>query len=133
MQHAYRMKNIDLQPILDQMSRAFGFEQFFGGEGLTARKLKRYKYSFGLEGFHSFYELPEYKTHSAAIKALEEGFKKDNSGINKVYKIKIPGKNQVIYGVSMNDRETGEEALNTRKTMDIVDYLPLKRTAYFTL
>ncbi len=130
MKHAYRMKNIDMQPILDQMTQAFGFEQFFGGEGLSARKLKRYKYSFGLEGFNSFYELPEYDSHVKAMAALIEGFNNKDSGITKVYELKIPGKDQVIFGVAMNEKDSGDEALNTRKTMSIIDYLPLKRTAY---
>jgi hypothetical protein len=130
MQHAYRMEDINMQPILDQMTQAFGFEKFFGGDGLTARKLKRYKYSFGLEGFSSFYELPEYKTHAAALAALEKGFSKHDSGINKIYQIKIPGKKQVIFGISMNEKESGEEALNMRETMTVIDHLTLKRTAY---
>ena len=130
MKHAYRMKDVDLQPILDQMTNAFGFEQFFGGDGLTARKLKRYKYSFGLEGFDSFYELPEYKSHVEAIAALIKGFKEKDNGITEVYKIKIPGKDQVIFGVAMSGEDSGDEALDTRKTMDIIDHLPLKRTAY---
>ncbi len=130
MQYAYRMKNVDLSPILDQMTQAFGFEKFFGGEGQSARKLKRYKYSFGLEGFNSFYELPEYDSHVEAIAALIEGFNKQDSGISKVYEIKIPGKDQVVFGVSMNEKESGDEALNTHKTMTIIDHLELKRTAY---
>ncbi len=130
MKHAYRMKTVDMQPILDQMNQAFGFEQFFGGEGLTARKLKRYKYSFGLEDFDSFYELPEYDTHAKAIAALNKGFNDKDSGIRKIYELKIPGKKQVVYGVSMNAQDSGDDALDTRKTMDIVDHLPLKRTAY---
>ncbi len=130
MQHAYRMKNVDMQPIQEQMKQAFGFKQFFGGDGLSARKLKRYKYSFGLEDFDSFYELPEYDTHVKAIAALIKGFNKKDSGITKVYELKIPGKKQVVFGIAMNDKDSGDEALNTKTTMDIIDYLPLKRTAY---
>lgn len=130
MQHAFRMKKVDMQPILDQMTKAFGFKQFFGGDGLSARKLKRYKYSFGLEGFDSFYELPEYGSHVEAIATLIKGFKTKDNGITEVYKIKIPGKEQVVYGVAMSAEDSGDEALDTRKTMDIIDHLPLKRTAY---
>ena len=130
MQHAFRLKDTDMQPILDQMTKAFGFEQFFGGDGLSARKLKRYKYSFGLEGFDSFYELPEYGSHVEAIAELIKGFKKQDNGISEVYQIKIPGKEQVVFGVHMSAETSGDEALDTRKTMDIIDHLPLKRTAY---
>jgi len=130
MKHAYRMKTVDMQPVLDQMTQAFGFEKFFGGDGLTARKLKRYKYSFGLEGFNSFYELPEYESHVKALATLIEGFNKKDSGITKVYELKIPGKEQVIFGVAMNEKDSGDEALNTKKTMGIIDHLALKRTAY---
>jgi hypothetical protein len=130
MQHAFRLQGVDMEPILSQMKQSFGFEQFFGGKGLTARKLKRYKYSFGLEDFDSFYELPEYDSHDEAIAALTKGFNEPGNGISKVYEIKIPGKNQVVFGVSMSEETSGVEALNTKKTMDIVDYFPLKRTAY---
>lgn len=130
MQYAYRMKNVDLQPVLDQMTEAFGFDKFFGGEGLTARKLKRYKYSFGLEDFDSFYELPEYNSHVEAITALIKGFRDKSNGISRIYQIKIPGKEQVVFGVSMSAEDSGDEALDVRKTMDIIDHLPLKRTAY---
>ncbi len=130
MQHAYRMENIDMQPILAQMTETFGFEQFFGGKGLSSRKLKRYKYSFGLEDFKSFYELPEFDTHDKAIAALTKGFNKKDSGITKIYELKIPGKEQVIYGIAMNAIDSADENLDTKKTMAIIDHLPLKRTAY---
>ncbi len=130
MQHAFRMKNVDLQPILDEMKQAFGFQEFFGGDGLTARKLKRYKYSFGLEDFDSFYDLPEYNSHSEAITALMKGFSEKDNGISLVYKLQIPNKDQVIFGIAMSEEDSGVEALNTKKTMSIIDYLPLKRTAY---
>ena len=130
MQHAYRLKSVDLTPFLAQMKEAFGFEDFFGGEGLTARKLARYKYSFGLEDFDSFYELPEYDSHVEAIAELVKGFNKKENGITEVYKIKIPGKEQVVFGIHMNGQDSGDEALDLRKTMDIIDHLPLKRTAY---
>jgi len=130
MQYAYRMANVNFQPILDDMKQAFGFKIFFGGEGLTARKLKRYKYSFGLEDFDSFYELPSYDSFEEASEALEQGFAERNNGISQVYKIKIPGKEQAVYGISMNAKDSGIEELDTRSTMNIIDYLPLKRTAY---
>ncbi|MCU7819348.1 MAG: hypothetical protein KZQ57_10905, partial [gamma proteobacterium symbiont of Lucinoma myriamae] len=130
MQHAFRLQEVDMTPILSQMKQNFGFEQFFGGQGLTAGKLKRYKYSFGLEDFDSFYELPEYDTHDEAIAALTKGFNEPDNGISKVYEIKIPGKNQVVFGVSMDEKTSGNEALNTKKTMDVIDSFPLKRTAY---
>ena len=130
MQHAFRMTDIDMHPVLEQMTKAFGSEEFFGGEGLSARKLKRYKYSFGLEDFDSFYELPEYKSHAEAIAALKKGFESKDNGITEVYQLKIPGKKQVVFGVSMSAEDSGDEALDIRKTMDVVDHLPLKRTAY---
>lgn len=130
MQHAFRLQGVDMQPTLEQMKQTFGFHEYFGGEGLTARKLKRYKYSFGLEDFDSFYELPEYASHAQAIAELTKGFNKPENGISKVYELKIPGKDQIIYGISMSEKSSGVEALNTQKTMNIVDYLPLKRTAF---
>lgn len=130
MQYAFRMRNVDLSPILEQMKQAFGFKQFFGGKGLSARKLKRYRYSFGLEDFDSFYELPEYSSHKKALEKIRKGLNEEGNGISLVYELKIPGKKQVIFGIAMNPDDTDEEALDIKKTMSIIDYLPLKRTAY---
>ncbi|MCU7939872.1 MAG: hypothetical protein KZQ64_10995 [gamma proteobacterium symbiont of Bathyaustriella thionipta] len=130
MQYAFRLQEVDMQPVLEQMKQSFGFEQFFGGDGLTAGKLKRYKYSFGLEDFDSFYELPQYDSHVEAITALIKGFNQPENGISKVYELKVPGKEQVVFGVSMSEETSGDEALNTKKTMTVVDHFPLKRTAY---
>ncbi len=130
MQYAYRMYNADMQPILEQMKKHFGFKKLFGGKGLTARELKRYSYSFGLEDFDSFYELPKYGTYNEAVAALTKGFADKSNGISLVYKIKIPNKNQIIFGVAMSASDSGEKELNVKKTMSIIDHLPLKRTAY---
>jgi len=130
LQHAFRLYNINLDAVLGQMKYAFGFEQFFGGKGLTARELKRYSYSFGLEDFDSFYEFPHYKTHKEAIAALKKGFADKTNGISQVYELKIPNKKQVIYGISMSEADSGNKDLNTQNTMAIIDYLPLKRTPY---
>jgi len=131
MQYAYRMNKTDLYPILEKMIKAFGYKKDFGGLNLSERKLKRYTYSFGLESFDSFYELPSYNTHQQAIDALLKGFKVRSNGISDIYRINIPGKDQVIFGVSMNAADSGIDELDNKKTMNIVDHLPLKRTAFF--
>jgi len=130
MQHAYRMYNADMQPVLEQMKQSFGFKEFFGGKGLSSRQLKRYSYSFGLEDFDSFFELPKYGTYKEALNALNKGFADKSNGISLVYKLKIPNKNQTVFGVSMSASDSGDEELNVKKTMTIIDHLPLKRTAY---
>ncbi len=130
MQHAYRMKNVDLQPVLNQMTKAFGLEQFFGSEGLTDKKLRRFNYAFGMEKFNHFYELPEYPSHAKAIAALKKGFKENDNGITEIYEIKIPGKKQVVFGVAMSAEDSGVKYLDVKKTMTVIDHKPLKRTAY---
>ncbi len=130
MQHAYRMKGIDMQAILDELRQSFGFVEFFGGDGLTAKQLARYNYAMGLEGFSDFYELPEFETHEQAVAALLSGFEQKKNGISQVYKIQIPGKKQVVFGVAMSAEDSGQEDLDVQKTMQVIDYQTLKRSAY---
>lgn len=130
MQYAYRMNKADLHPVLEKMKNAFGYKQDFGGLGLNQKKLQRYIYSFGLEAFDSFYQLPVYNTHQQAIDTLLKGFNDPSNGISEVYRINIPGKDQVIFGVSMNAVDSGIEELDNKKTMDIIDHKAVKRTAF---
>lgn len=129
MQHAYRFK-VDLSPVLTAMEKALGKDRDFGGEGLSPSKLERYRYSFGLEDFTAFYEAPEFSSQQEAINQLEQGFSKPENGISKIYRIDIPGTDQVVFGIDMSHKTSGNKDLDLLEMMQTIDHKPLKRTAY---
>jgi hypothetical protein len=113
-----------------QLKNSLGFVQDFGGNGVPESKLPEYNYTFGLEGFTGFYELGTFASHREALQKVEQGLANNDFGIGQVYKVKIPGKQQVLIGISMQADSAKEPFLNDKYVMEIIDYQPLKRTAH---
>lgn len=126
---AYNMKD-RLVAVRNKFAAALGYIKDFGGEGVAESDLPEYNYGFGLEGFFGFFELADYKSHAEAIKAVEAGFKKYSKKMSQVYRLDIPGKQQTVYGFSMQvDRETNEY-MNDSYVMEVIDHKPLRRAAH---
>lgn len=130
MQHAYLMDKSDLSSYLDKMKTAFGYKEEFGATNMTASKLKRYKYSFGLEKFTDFYELKSYGSSAEAIKELEKGFTVAENGVKKLFTMKFEGKDITLIGVKLDAVGSGEEWLDENKMLEIIDHKDPRRVAY---
>ena len=121
--HAYRITG-DLQPVARRLTEALGSEQTFGSVGLTARKLAKYHYTFGMEYFDDPMELASYGNHSAAVDAIESRLEAREGGVAKVYRIDVPGAQATVFGVSMSDGMANDE-----RVMGIIDYKRPRHTA----
>jgi len=130
MANAYRLKN-DLSSVSDKLAKALGREKTFGSErGLTASDLRDYHYTFGMEYFDDPYHLAKYSSYQAALKAVEQHLKTNKVGVRPLYRIDIPGKQETVIGVSMKAPPNGDEHMDDAWQMHIVDFKPLKHTAY---
>jgi hypothetical protein len=58
---------------------------------------------FGMEYFDDPSELAQYDSQSEAIAAVEKGLAEGRGGATKVYRIDIPGKDETVFGVALND------------------------------
>ncbi len=126
---AYNMGS-RLNNIRQQLRDSLGFMQDFGGDGVPESKLPEYNYTFGLEGFTGFYELATFASHQEALQKVEQGLANNDFGIGQVYKVKVPGKQQVLVGISMQADPAQQPFLNDKYVMEIIDHQPLKRTAH---
>lgn len=126
---AYNM-NTRLSDIKRELGQVIGFDRDYGGEGIEEEKLPKYNYTFGLEDFYGFYDLVDHGTHEKAIREVEKGLANNNFGIGQVYKLKVPGKQQVVYGLSLNANVDDEKFLNDKYVMEVIDHQPLRRTAH---
>ncbi len=127
MANAYRM-NDDLADIAEQLAGALGRIQQFGSEeGMTAAKLRKYHYMFGMEYFDEPSELAEYDSYRQAVAAVEAGLAAGKGGAGKVYRIDIPGKQETVFGVSLNNQVecSGDEFI-----MSEIDFKPLRSSAH---
>jgi hypothetical protein len=106
MANIYRMKG-DMSDVAAKLQLALGNGTPYGSEdGMTVKKLRKYHYKIFMPYFDEPYELGEFDSHEAAVKAVEKGLSLKRAGVSKVYRIAIPGKKEVLFGVGMT-RECG--------------------------
>lgn len=126
---AYNMKSY-LSSTRQKLAKTLGYVKDFGGEGVPLDELGEYHYGFGLERFHGFMDLAEYKSHKAALEFVERGFLRSLKDMEKVYRIDIPGKEQSVFGISLKNSVEDEKFLNDKYLMDIIDDKELRRSAH---
>ncbi len=132
MAHAYRMAG-DLSEVTAKLGKALGNMDTFGSEkGLREKKLRKYHYMFGMEYFDdlNMHELAQYPNHQAALKTVEENLAKGIAGVKKVYRIEIPGKEEVVFGVSRKKPANGDKYMDESFIMGIIDFKEYKSTAH---
>ena len=132
-QYAYRLE-ADMQPVLDLLSEALGNIESFGAEKkMTAKKLKKYNYMIGMQKFDDPSELASFPSHEAALAAVENGLAREGDPLTRVYRIDIPGKDQVVYGVGMKATSDAEEEVDIDEAfqMSIVDFEGYSKIAYY--
>jgi len=113
---------------LKSLETALGNKEVFGtgDKKLSAADLRKYHYMFGMEYFDDPSELASYDSQADAIAAVEEGLAEGRGGATKVYRIDIPGKDETVFGVALNDSGcSGDEYIMSR-----VDKAPIRSTAH---
>ncbi len=126
---AYRLED-DLSGVSRDLAEALGQRETFGGEPMTAEELRGYHYGFGMEYFDDPYRLADHGSHAEALAAVEEGLEDSAGGAVEVYRLAIPGREQVLFGVAFKAARGAAEYAAESTQMGVVDFRPLKRTAY---
>lgn len=132
MAYAYRMAG-DLVEVSAKLEKTLGKKDTFGSDkGLREKKLRKYHYMFGMEYFDdlNMHELAQYPNHDAALKAVEQNLAKGVAGVKKVYRIEIPGKDEVVFGVSRKKPANGDKHMDESFIMGIIDFKGYKSTAH---
>jgi uncharacterized protein (DUF302 family) len=127
---AYRIST-DLSGVAASLKDALGAEKEYGPEeGLTARDLGKYHYTFGMEYFDEPYDLASYNSHKEAVAAVEKGLAAGTAGTAKVYRIDIPGSKQTVFGVAMSAGEDGNKYMDETFIMNEIDFKPVRSTGH---
>jgi hypothetical protein len=129
MANVYRM-NGNLQGVRAKLRKALGRIQDFGAQGMTASKLRKYHYLIGMEEFNEPSLLASYGSHDEAVKAVEKGLMPGKYGLTKVYRVDIPGKQEVVFGVGMKGATEAEKYADDKFIMREIDFRDLKSTAH---
>ena len=128
---AYRMKG-DLGQVAAQLAKALGAGKEYGAEkeSMTAADLREYHYMFGMEYFTDPHELAQYANYPEAVAAVEKGLAAGVSGITKVYRVDVPGKEETVFGVAMNGKKGGGEMQDDVYLMSQIDFKDVKSSAH---
>ena len=126
MANGYRMAG-DLPQTSEKLKAALGKVEEFGAKGLTASKLRKYHYMFGMEYFDEPVILAEYGSYEEAVKAVEANLAAGKGGVSKVFRVDVPGKKESVFGVAMKG---GDKYMDDNYIMGIIDFNELKGAAH---
>jgi len=98
--NGYRLDD-DNEAAFQALAGALGAKGYFGAEPISEANLRTYQYAFGLETFVDAVDLGSFRSFSAADKQITERAQNGELGTQLVYRVKIPGKDQIVYGVAM--------------------------------
>ena len=129
MAHAYRMAG-DLKETAAKLQAALGKVEEYGARGLTAEKLRKYHYTFGMEYFDEPNEFVKYASYEEAVKAVEAGLAAGKQGVTKVYRVDVAGKKETLFGVAMKGEGEAGKFMDDRYIMSEIDFRDVKSTAH---
>ena len=98
---------------------------------MTARKLGKFHYMISMPYFNDPYELGSFASHEEAVAAVENGLAKPGDALTQVYRIDIPGTDQVVIGVGMKAATEDDVDIDEAHQMAIVDFEGHSKIAYF--
>ena len=124
----YRMGG-DLKGTQEKLQAALGKVEEFGAKGLTPEKLRKYHYMMMMPYFDDPDRLIRHASHEAAVKAVEDGLAAGKFGVTKVYRIDIPGKKEVVFGVAMKG-EGKDKIMDDKFIMGEIDFRDVKSAAH---
>lgn len=128
MSHAYRMKG-DLAGVSAALEKALGRVEEFGAQGMSAKSVRRYHYTIGMEYFDEPSELAEYGSYEEAVQAVDAKLANNGNGVSKVYRVDVPGKKESVFGVALKGSGDGKY-MDDQFVMKEIDFRDLKSTAH---
>lgn len=124
---AYRMDG-DLASTTAKLEKALGKGEEFGLErGKTAAQLGKFHYMIMMPYFDEPNLLGCADSHNAMVKRVEGNLAKGMSGLTQVYKINIPGKKEVVFGVASKG---DDELQNDDFIMSEIDFKDVRSSAH---
>jgi hypothetical protein len=124
----YRMSG-DLKGTTEKLQAALGKVEDFGAKGIAAADLRKYHYKMMMPYFDEPDQLVKHSSHEEAVKQVEAGLAAGKQGVTKVYRIDIPGKKEVVFGVAMKGGEK-DKFIDDKFIMGQIDFKDVKSAAH---
>ncbi len=129
MANVYRM-NGDLSGVRSKLEAVLGKVQDFGAKGMTSREARKYHYMIGMEYFNEPSLLASYGSHEEAVQAVEKGLAAGKGGVSKVYRVDVPGSQEVVFGVGMKGATDAQKYMDDKFIMSEIDFGDIRSTAH---
>lgn len=127
---AYHIKG-DVSSVANALKAALGSIKEYGmEEGMDAKEISKYNYTFGMEYFDEPYSLAEYNSYEEAVAAVEKGLAAQAGGTTKVFRIDIPGQKQTLFGVGLSSEKVGNKYMDDTFIMSEIDFKDVRSTAH---
>lgn len=108
---AYRLSS-DGAGVASTLEGALGSGEPFGSaDGITVAKLKKYHYMMGMPYFTDEDELASFGSHAEALASVEAGLAAGLGGSTQIYRVDIPGKDEVLFGVGLAGGSGGDSTV----------------------
>ena len=128
MASVYRMQG-DLSSVAASLATALGMVEEFGAKGMTAKQARKYHYMVGMEYFDEPSVLAEYASYDEAVQAVDSKLANSKTGVTKVYRVDVPGKQESVFGVAMKG-EGDNKFMDDQYIMKEIDFRDVKSTAH---
>lgn len=130
---AYQLDS-DLADIKGAMKKVLGDQGEYGPpEGLTAKKLNGYHYMIFMPYFDDPNLLGSAASHKEMVDRVEASLKSNTVGVSKVYRIDIPGKEEVVFGVALKGNGEDEKEKDDTWLMSEIDFKDVRSTAHLPI
>lgn len=132
MASAYRMKD-KLSSTHAMLAKALGKGKEYGpdeDEAMNDEDLRDYNYMFGMEDFTDHFLMAEHASYQAAVDMVEKNLAKGVSGITKVYRIDISGKDETVFGVAMKGKTEKDKYQDDTYLMSEIDFKDIRSTPH---
>lgn len=129
---AYQMKS-NLADVKNALKNALGDQGEYGpADGLTAKELNNYHYAFLMEYFDDPSKLATYGSYDEAVAGVEASIANNSSGVTKVARIDVPGKEETYFAVGLSGdlNNNNEKFRSDAFIMNEIDFKDLRSTAH---
>lgn len=115
--NGYRMAGNN-QDVATELAKVLGKQRTFGAKPRTPKDLRDYQYTFGMETFTDPMDLGRFDSFNAGDKTIVSRLKAGKDGVSLVYRIKIPGRNEIVYGVRLNPSNSDANGVKLVRSID---------------
>ncbi len=113
----YRLAS-DNSAVTQTLAKVLGSVKAFGAKPRTAEQLHDYQYAFGMETFNDPIDLGGFPSFASADQKITSRLQAKTDGVGLVYKIKLPAKDEVVYGVDLSSSNKDANGVDLVNAVD---------------